>query len=133
MTWAHFDWLAPVAVICWLAAAWSALFAKKHADKLMAIGTIILAVFIIGLWVGQNRPPLRTMGETRLWYSFFLAGAGHLAYRRWKYSWLLAFSGLMASVFAVINLLKPEIHSMALMPALQSYYFVPHVTVYMLA
>ena len=30
-----------------------------------------------------------------------------------------------------INLLKPEIHSKALMPALQSVWFVPHVIVYM--
>jgi ABC-type transport system involved in cytochrome c biogenesis permease subunit len=34
-------------------------------------------------------------------------------------------------VFVCINLLKPEIHSKALMPALQSPWFVPHVIVYM--
>ncbi len=43
------------------------------------------------------------------------------------------FSSLIATVFIVINLTRPEIHSKALMPALQSYYFVPHVTVYILS
>ena len=37
----------------------------------------------------------------------------------------------MAAVFAIINILRPEIHDQTLMPALQSPWFVPHVTVYM--
>lgn len=37
----------------------------------------------------------------------------------------------MSTVFVVINLLKPEIHDQSLMPALQSVWFIPHVTVYM--
>ena len=39
----------------------------------------------------------------------------------------------MAIVFTCINILKPEIHSKSLMPALQSVWFVPHVAVYMFA
>ena len=37
----------------------------------------------------------------------------------------------MSLVFVFINVLKPEIHSKTLMPALQSAWFVPHVIVYM--
>jgi len=133
MTWDHFNWLAPAAIVFWLLAGWAALRRKKTVDVFMIAGILILAVFIIGFWLELKRPPMRTMGETRLWYSFFLSGAGYLAYKRWGYPWLLAFSCLLASVFAGINLFKPEIHSIALMPALQSYYFVPHVTVYMLS
>ncbi|MDR2725328.1 MAG: cytochrome c biogenesis protein CcsA [Candidatus Adiutrix sp.] len=134
MTWYWFNWLAPVAILAWVAAAWAALRRRNaRAELFMAAGLLVFTVFIIGLWVKLARPPMRTMGETRLWYSFFLAGAGWLAYRHWKYSWLLAFSAGLASLFAAINLLKPEIHSMALMPALQSYYFIPHVTTYMLS
>ena len=33
--------------------------------------------------------------------------------------------------FMVINILKPEIHDQSLMPALQSVWFVPHVSIYM--
>lgn len=63
---------------------------------------------------------------------FILHGiAGLLTYIRWKYRWILSFSTLLSTVFVVINLLKPEIHDQSLMPALQSVWFIPHVTVYM--
>lgn len=76
---------------------------------------------------------MRTMGETRLWYSFFLPLAGIIVYSRWDYKWLLSFSTILALVFIGINLLKPEIHSKTLMPALQSPWFAPHVIIYMFA
>ena len=106
---------------------------KRLADILMLCGIAVFAAFITGFWIHIERPPMRTMGETRLWYSFFLSSVGYLAYRRWKYPWLLSFSALVASVFVFINLFKPEIHSKNLMPALQSEWFVPHVTSYILS
>lgn len=54
-------------------------------------------------------------------------------YRHWRYKWLLSFSSLIACIFVCVNIFKPEIHSTNLMPALQSYWFVPHVTVYILS
>ena len=38
-----------------------------------------------------------------------------------------------SEVFVFINIFKPEIHSKNLMPALQSIWFVPHVTAYILS
>ena len=73
------------------------------------------------------------MGETRLWYSFFLPLVGLLVYVRRHYRWILSFSTLLSLVFIGVNLFKPEIHSKALMPALQSPWFVPHVIAYMFA
>ena len=73
------------------------------------------------------------MGETRLWYSFFLPLAGLIVYSRWHYKWILSFSTVLATVFVCINLFKPEIHSKTLMPALQSPWFAPHVIVYMMS
>lgn len=135
MTWDEYLWFAIPAVLCWLGAGVLVFRSKKQMaiDGLMLLGIIIFGAFIIGLWIGQNRPPLRTMGETRLWYSFFLAVIGFITYKHWKYTWILAFSGLVASVFVCVNIFKPEIHSTNLMPALQSYWFVPHVTVYILS
>lgn len=92
---------------------------------------LVLASFIVCLWVSLERPPLKTMGETRLWYSFFAILAGLFTYLRWKYRWILSFSTVLATVFMIINILKPQIHDQSLMPALQSVWFIPHVTVYM--
>lgn len=91
----------------------------------------VLGSFIVGLWITLERPPLRTMGETRLWYSFFALLAGLFTYLRWKYKWILSYSTVLATVFIIINIAKPQIHDQTLMPALQSPWFIPHVTVYM--
>ena len=88
---------------------------------------------IICFWISLQRPPLRTQGETRLWYSFFLMLCGLLTYRRWHYRWILPLSTLLTLVFVIMNLMNPEQHDRSLMPALQSYWFVPHVTVYIFA
>lgn len=71
------------------------------------------------------------MGETRLWYAFFLPVAGLLTYLRWNYKWILSFTTLLAAVFIVVNITKPDIHNKTLMPALQSPWFAPHVIIYM--
>jgi ABC-type transport system involved in cytochrome c biogenesis permease subunit len=134
MTWNEFLWFALPAMACWIAAGILVYRPDKIiADILMITGIVIFATFILGLWTGQERPPLRTIGETRLWYSFFLSSVGFITYKRWKYNWLLSFSSLVACVFVCINIFKPQIHSTNLMPALQSYWFVPHVTVYILS
>ncbi len=135
MTWNEFLFFAIPAIALWISAGiWVYTKAnRRFIDILMLAGIAIFATFIVGLWIGQERPPMRTMGETRLWYSFFLSLVGFVTYKHWKYKWLLSFTSLMACVFVFIIIFKPEIHSKNLMPALQSYWFVPHVTVYILS
>lgn len=135
MTWSNFIWFAIPVVVLWLSSGALVNFKRfeKAANMLTLLGVAIFALFIVGFWVSIERPPMRTMGETRLWYSLFISLVGYVAYRRWKYTWVLGFSNLVATVFVAINLLKPEIHSKSLMPALQSIWFVPHVTSYILS
>ncbi|MCF0203615.1 MAG: cytochrome c biogenesis protein CcsA [Bacteroidaceae bacterium] len=133
MDWSHFIYFAIAAILCWAAAAYLACREVKPVAVclLTTAGLAVFFSFIVGLWMSLERPPLRTMGETRLWYSFFLPLAGLVTYIRWRYKWILGFSTLMATVFICVNLFKPEIHSKTLMPALQSPWFAPHVIVYM--
>ena len=134
MSWDSFILFAIVALLLWLLGAWAAWKDRSRmAYVATAAGLAVFFTFIIGLWISLERPPLRTMGETRLWYSLFLPLAGLLVYSRWRYKWILSFSTLLATVFIVINLLKPEIHNKTLMPALQSPWFAPHVIIYMMA
>ena len=132
MSWNLFVWFALVAVLCWVAGAF---FAWKGRPGLVYLFTLtglaVFFTFIIGMWISLERPPLKTMGETRLWYSFFLPLAGVIVYSRWRYKWILSFSTVLSLVFICVNLFKPGIHSKALMPALQSPWFAPHVIVYM--
>ncbi|MCR4765044.1 MAG: cytochrome c biogenesis protein CcsA [Bacteroidaceae bacterium] len=134
MTWSSFIWFALVAVIFWIIGAYEAWKGRTKTTYMATIaGLLVFLSFIVSMWISLERPPLRTMGETRLWYSFFLPLAGIIVYGRWKYKWILSFSTLLAIVFICVNLFKPEIHNKTLMPALQSPWFAPHVIVYMFA
>ena len=134
MDWSYFVYFAVTALLLWGAGAYAAWRQKVGlAYTTTVIGLLVFFSFIISMWISLERPPLRTMGETRLWYSFFLPFAGLMVYSRWKYKWILSFSTLMSLIFIMVNLFKPEIHSKALMPALQSPWFAPHVIVYMFA
>ena len=102
-SWDTFIYYAAISVICWVAGTIAAFRQKRKTAIVLSVGgSLLFLSFIVVMWSTLGRPPLRTMGET-----------------------------LMATVFIGVNILKPEIHSTTLMPALQSPWFVPHVIVYM--
>ena len=132
--WNIFAGVAALTAAFAAAGAGVALYRKNYSSIAMVLSLAALFVlggFIVAFGITLGRPPMRTMGETRLWYSFFMLLAGTITYARWRYRWVLSFSTIMASVFMIINILRPEIHDATLMPALQSVWFVPHVAVYM--
>lgn len=133
MSWDSFVWFALAASLFWISGAIVSVISKRRlpATVLTGCGSAIFMTFIVGVWISLGRPPLRTMGETRLWFSLFLSLIGLVVYLRWRYRWVLPFGCLMAVMFAGINIFKPEIHTEELMPALRSPWFVPHVIVYM--
>lgn len=133
MSWDSFVWFALAASLFWISGAIVSVISKRRlpAAVLTGCGSAIFMTFIVGVWISLGRPPLRTMGETRLWFSLFLSLIGLVVYLRWRYRWVLPFGCLMAVMFASINIFKPEIHIEELMPALRSPWFVPHVIVYM--
>lgn len=133
MSWDSFVWFALAASLFWISGAIVSVISKHRLPGavLTGCGSAIFMTFIVGVWISLGRPPLRTMGETRLWFSLFLSLIGLVVYLRWRYRWVLPFGCLMAVMFAGINIFKPEIHTEELMPALRSPWFVPHVIVYM--
>lgn len=139
MSWINFEVFATGSLACWALALILILLkpngksAQCVAKASSLLGIVLLSAFITLLWQRIERPPMRTLGETRLWYSLLLPAIGLISYNRWKYNWLLIYSLFMGGLFLLINLLKPETHDKSLMPALQSIWFVPHVIVYMFA
>ena len=126
-------WAGVVMLMAATSATWAVIKKERSngASVTMLLAILGMGGFIALLWATLERPPMRTMGETRLWYSFFLLVAGLFTYWCWKYRWIIPFSTVLAGVFVIINIIKPEIHDQTLMPALQSVWFVPHVSVYM--
>lgn len=134
LNWTHFVYFAIPCMLVLFVSAWAGFKQKRRlAIALSVLALLILGVFIAGMWLSLERPPLRTMGETRLWYSFFVIIAGLITYVRWRYIVILGFSGILSSVFMFVNIFKPEIHNKTMMPALESPYFVPHVISYIFA
>lgn len=132
VSWDNFVFFALTALMLWGFGAYAAWVGKRRGALLSTVaGICVFLAFIVGLWLNLERPPLRTMGETRLWYSFFLPVAGIAVYSRWRYKWILSFSTMLSLVFICVNIFKPDIHNKTLMPALQSPWFAPHVIVYM--
>ncbi|HBF88961.1 MAG TPA: cytochrome C assembly protein [Bacteroidales bacterium] len=133
-----YKYFAIAALISWSIGILAFLFQKRLAEKikkifplgLVIIGIGALAYFTIALWIHIDRPPMRTLGETRLWYSLFVPIIGLAVYFRWKYNWFMIYSLFLANVFILVNLFSPENFEKTLMPALQSIWFVPHVVVY---
>lgn len=123
-------WL--VGLIFWASAGDNRL-ARGLAHTTYVLGIFTLVVLVNLLWTAMDRPPLRTLGETRLWYGMFLPLIGYVTYLRWGYRWMLYYSALVASVFLMINLINPQVYDRDLMPALQSPWFIPHVIVYIFA
>ena len=134
INWDVFLPFAVVSVILWGIGAVAAFRNSEGCSRASVVctlaGIVVYAVFVGGLWTSLSRPPLRTLGETRLWYSLFMIVSGLIVYIRWRYRWIQMFSTIVAAVFICINIAKPDIHDQTLMPALQSAWFVPHVTVY---
>ena len=119
--WNIFPIIAAVVVLLSATGAFLALRSRERSVWAMLFALLSIATmasFIGLLWHTLERPPLRTMGETRLWYSFFILVAGLLTYSRWRYRWIMLFSTVLATVFIIINIAKPEIHDQTLMPAL---------------
>ena len=133
-----FTFFLGVATLCWLLAI--LLFylfrskpQKRYAVFLIVLGWASIVVFTVSLWIQLERPPMRTLGETRLWYAVFLPVIGLILYGKWRYTWLLVYTVAMAELFLLINFFNPETYSKTLMPALQSVWFIPHVLVYLVA
>jgi cytochrome c-type biogenesis protein CcsB len=137
MDWSDFSIIAIITLMLWLGSIITIIPANRKKNILSLtftiVGILVLIIFVVSFWISLERPPLKTLGETRLWYALFLAIIGLLTYVKWKFKWLMVFSLGMSSLFIMINYLNPEIHDKELVPALQSVWFIPHVLVYIFA
>lgn len=136
MNWINFPYFGALTIFLWIVGV-ILISSSGKISKLewpgrifVFTGTGVLLLFLIILWIRLERPPLRTLGETRLWYSLFLPIVGIITYLRWNYKWFISYALGLATLFLVINYLHPETYDKTLMPALQSPWFVPHVIVY---
>lgn len=99
----------------------------------LALGCVLIIGYMGWLWGALERPPMRTQGETKLWYTLLLPLISLIVEWRWRTRTLAFPATIMAMVFLVLTLLHPETLDKSLMPALRSPWFAPHVIVYMVS
>ena len=72
MSWEQFIYFAMAAILLWAIGAWAAWKEKTGiAYTATIVGLVVFFSFILSMWIILERPPLRTMGETRLWFCLY--------------------------------------------------------------
>ena len=67
MTWHYFLVFAILSALLWAGGAWASWKDKsRRAYILTGLGLAVFFMYILWMWITLDRPPLRTMGETRL-------------------------------------------------------------------
>lgn len=137
MTWLNYPFFVFLTSGLWIAGILILLLSKTSklrlvSDTLLICGVLSLLYFTVYLWINLERPPFRTLAETRLWYAIFISVIGIILFYRWKLIWMLGYCLFMAILFIFINYLNPDTFDKTLMPALQSPWFIPHVIVYII-
>ncbi len=130
MTWHTFPYFLAATGILWLVAF---LPRTRRPALWIVAGTAVLGLFIAGFWLELGRPPMRTLGETRLWFGILLPASALLIHRFIPWRWPLLYAAAIGFMFLAFTAMRPETHDRTLMPALQSPWFVPHVVLYLIA
>jgi len=139
MTWQDYPFITFLTIGLW-AVGLILLYLTLKKPKLRLLSEFIImggiaaiSYFAVFFWIDLDRPPFRTLAETRLWYSIFMAVIGLIIYYRWRLPWMLLYSLGISALFIFINYRNPDTYDKTLMPALQSPWFIPHVVVYIFA
>ena len=104
MGWEEYPWFCIATLLFWAIAAATA-FGQKHRKATLFLGGLgigIQAFFLIGFWIHAQRPPLASLGETRLWYVFFLLLLGWFVFYAFRYRWIPVLSLVLAHVILYI-------------------------------
>ena len=77
MIWEYFIYFAIAAILFWSIGAYCAWKRQQRVAYLLtAIGLTIFFIYILLMWHTLERPPMRTMGETRLLFMHVAAIIG---------------------------------------------------------
>lgn len=114
------------------------LIAKKRGLVRAGFGLMIAAFAlntwaIAGRWLASGRPPFQTLYETMVFYPWCVAVITFALIGLHRLWLLIPFSAGVSAAGLGYALYRPDVEIIALPPALQSGWFVPHVATYFVA
>lgn len=114
--------------------------ALRKKEKLMRLGAALMAAafalntyVIAARWIEAGRPPFKTMYETLLFYPWCVSLVTFALIYLHGLKVLTPFSSGVNALGLAFALWRPDMEIIALPPALQSGWFVPHVVTYFVA
>lgn len=125
-----------VAAFLFLSSAlWNAWAGRTRLGPALAMGGaaggwLMLCATIVIAWMAMDRPPFKTFYETFILLAWCMAVVGLVAGLAFRKSWLLSLAAVVSGGMVLWALSSPDLEESLLPPALQSFWFVPHVTVY---
>ena len=107
--WKYFDLITYISVCLWVLSG-IMIYSKQTVLRRLSIAgflvaSLALGTFMVLLWRELERPPMRTLAETRLWYAFFMGVIGYALYLLYKYKWILSYAAVMAVTFVMLTYL----------------------------
>jgi cytochrome c-type biogenesis protein CcsB len=101
---------------------------------LLGVAFLLNSFAIISRWIEGGQPPLRTMFETMVFYPWCVALLTFILIALYRLYFLVPFSSAAALPgMLYVILVRPDMEIANLPPALQSFWFIPHVTTYFVA
>ena len=123
-----------IALALWFVAVLFFIFKQRTLRIVFMLeGWVAVAGLLVYLWIVLGRPPMRSIGETRLWFACFLPLVGLIVEIVLRSRSVSISVIILAAVFVVRSLVEPEAFDKTMMPALRSPWFIPHVVVYMVS
>jgi cytochrome c-type biogenesis protein CcsB len=133
-------WVAVIGALHGAALAVSAPAALLRRRRAVALGVALLALalaantaLLVARWVEAGRPPFKTLFETMVFYPWCLGVVTLALVLARGLTVLVPFAAGASLAGLLYALLRPELETVHLPPALQSALFVPHVTTYFIA
>ncbi|MFN7181290.1 MAG: cytochrome c biogenesis protein CcsA [Planctomycetota bacterium] len=94
---------------------------------------LLNTVLLTFRWIEAGRPPFKTLFETMIFYPWCVSFILFILLAYYKAFFLLPFCNIISTVGFMYATVKPEIEYINLPPALQSFWFIPHVIIYFLS
>ncbi len=115
--------------------AWNAYSVRTDGIRLLTVGPAIagwglLCLTIASAWFTMGRPPFKTFFETFILLSWCLSVIALIAGFMFRKSYVFSMALVASAAVLIWALINPDLERALLPPALQSQWFVPHVTVY---